>query len=440
MSGTRRPEAPHHRWSAAQPLMWGFLTLLLLVGGFGAWSVLTRLSGAIIAPGQLEVEQQRQVVQHPDGGVVAEIHVVDGQEVQAGDILVSLDGKLMRYELAIVENQLFDLLARRARLEAERDDAAAVVYPAELLEAAAARPEVAELVDGQTKLFEARRETLSQEIDQFSKRTAQIRSQIDGIDAQSAAMTSQQALIEQELATQQGLLDKGLAQVARVLALQREQARIEGQIGALQASRAEAEGRVTETDIEILRLSSTRREEAITQLRDIGYRELELAERRRALAEQVERLDIRAPTSGIVLGLTVTTPRAVVRAAEPVLYIIPQDRPLVIVAQVPTIHIDQVHVGQPARLIFSAFSQSTTEELQGHVTVVSADVLTDERTQIPYYRTEIDLDPGEIDKLEGLVLVPGMPVEAFIRTDDRTPLAYLLKPFTDYFTRAFRET
>jgi len=380
------------------------------------------------------------VVQHPEGGVVAEINVVDGQEVQAGDILIRLDGDLLRSELAIVENQLFELFARRARLEAERDDADTIAFVDELTEAAQTRPEVAEMIDGQVKLFEARRETLAQQIDQMGKRSAQIRSQIDGIDAQKAAMATQQSLIKEELATQQELLDKGLAQVARVLALQREEARLEGQVGSLVASRAEAEGRITEMDIEILRLSSTRREEAITQLRDIGYRELELAERRRSLTEQVERLDIRAPTSGVVLGLAVTTPRSVIRAAEPVLYIIPQDRPLVIAAQVPTIHIDQVQVGQPVRLLFSAFSQSTTEELQGHVTVVSADALVDERTQMSYYRAEIDLDPGEIDKLGGLVLVPGMPVEAFIRTDDRTPLAYLLKPFTDYFVRAFRET
>jgi HlyD family secretion protein len=429
-----------HKWSAARPLFWGGLTLLLLVGGFGAWSVMTQLSGAIIAPGQLEVEQQRQVVQHPEGGVVAEINVVDGQAVQAGDILIRLDGDLLLSELAIAENQLFELFARRARLEAERDDTDTITFHDELIEAARTRPEVAELVEGQVNLFEARRETLMQEVEQRGKRNAQIRSQIEGIDAQIESMSTQRRLIEEELATQQDLLDKGLAQAARVLALQREEARMEGQVGALVASRAEAEGRITETDIEILRLASVHREEAATQLRDIGYRELELAERRRSLTEQVERLDIRAPVSGIVLGLTVTTPRSVIRAAEPVLYIIPQDRPLVIAAQVPTIHIDQVRVGQPVRLLFSAFSQSTTEELQGHVTVVSADVLTDERTQMSYYRAEIDLDPGEIDKLNGLVLVPGMPVEAFIRTDDRTPMAYLLKPFTDYFVRAFRET
>jgi HlyD family secretion protein len=274
----------------------------------------------------------------------------------------------------------------------------------------------------------------------MAKRNGQIRNQIEGIDAQSKALIEQLRLIEQELETQQGLLERGLAQASRVLELQREQARLQGQVGSLTASRAEADGKITENDIAMLQLRSTRREEAATQLRDIGYNELELAERRRSLTEQVERLDIRAPVSGVVLGLTVTTPRSVIRAADPVLYIIPQDRPLVIAAQVPTIHIDQIHVGQPARLHFSAFSSRTTEELQGSVIQVAADATTDERTGMAFYRIEIELNPGEIDKLEGLVLVPGMPVEAFIRTDDRTPMAYLVKPFTDYFVRAFRET
>jgi HlyD family secretion protein len=434
--------APHaaRAWSARRPLLWGFLTLLIIVGGLGTWSVMTNLAGAIIASGQLEVEQKRQVVQHPDGGVVAEINVTEGQEVKAGDILLRLDGEMMRSELAIVENQLFETLARRARLEAERDDADGLTFNPELVAAAANRAEVAELTEGQVNLFQARRETLAQQIDQMAKRNSQIRNQIEGIDAQSTALLEQLRLIEQELETQQGLLERGLAQVARVLELQREQARLQGQVGSLTASRAEAEGKITENDIAMLQLRSTRREEAATQLRDIGFNELELAERRRSLTEQVERLDIRAPVSGVVLGLTVTTPRSVIRAADPVLYIIPQDRPLVIAAQVPTIHIDQIHVGQPARLHFSAFSSRTTEELQGSVVVVAADATTDERTQMAYYRIEIELNPGEIDKLDGLVLVPGMPVEAFIRTDDRTPMAYLVKPFTDYFVRAFRET
>lgn len=433
-------QKPKKPFSARGPVALGLATVLALVGGFGAWSVTTVIDGAIVAPGRLEVEQNRQVVQHPDGGVVSEIRVEDGQVVKAGDVLVRLDGTLLQSELSIVEGQLFELFARRGRLEAERDDAARIMFPAELVRVAATRPEFAELMDGQQRLFDARRDTLARQSEQLGKRAQQTRSQIEGVDAQIAALTSQLDLIAQERASVQELFDKGLAQVSRLLGLEREEARLQGQVGELTASRASSEGRITEIELEVLRLAAARREEANTQLRDIGYRELELVERRSALVERLARLDVTAPVEGIVLGLTVTTPRAVVRPAEPLLYLVPQDRPLVIAAQVSPTDIDQVHPGQVARLMFPAFSTRTTPELRGTVVMVSADALADERSGMTYYRAEILPDPGEVDKLEGLTLLPGMPVESFIRTDARSPLAYLVKPFTDYFVKAFRES
>ena len=383
-------------------LLSGYVMLALLLGGFGVWSVTARISGAVIASGQIEVEQQRQIVQHPDGGVVDLISVQDGDLVKAGDLLIRLDGSALLSELAIVEGQLYEIQARRARMAAERDDATAITFPADLLELAKSRPEVAEQIEGQINLFDARAETLSKQIGQMDERRAQTRSRIGGIDAQIVALQSQLDLILKELVDQQALLDKGLAQASRVLALQRE--------------------------------------EANTTLRDLGYQELELAERRRALAERISRLEIRAPVSGIVLGMQVTTPQAVLRPADPVLYLIPQDRPLVIAAQVSPLHVDEVFAGQEARLHFASFSARTTPELMGHVTVVSADALHDQNTQSSYYRAEIVLQPGEVEKLENLVLLPGMPVEAYIKTADRTPMSYLLQPFTDYFKKAFRES
>jgi HlyD family secretion protein len=427
-------------WSARRPLIQGFLALAVLVLGFGLWGAYASISGAIIASGQIEVEQNRQVVQHPDGGVVSEIRVTEGQTVVAGDVLIRLDGVQIKSEFAIVDGTLTEFRARRARLEAERDGATAPVFPPDLLDEAAKRPEVAEQVEGQIKLFEARAETSAREAEQLTRRIGQIQSQIKGIDAQAEALTIQLGLIREELTAQQTLLDKGLAQATNVLALQREEARLMGQVGELTATRAQAEERITETEVQIDRIAVIRREEATSQLRDMGPQELELAERRRALAERIDRLDIRAPVSGVVLALAVTTPRAVLRAAEPVLYIVPQDRPLLIAAQVPPIHIDQIHVGQQAELVFSSFSSRTTPHLMGKVTMVSADAFTDQQTRASYYRIEIVLDPGEIEKLEGLALVPGMPVEAFIQTEARSPIAYLIKPFTDYFGRAFRES
>lgn len=434
------PRDAGSQWSARSPLILGFATVGLLFFGFGGWSVLTEISGAIVAPGQIQVEQSRQVVQHPDGGVVEAIDVVEGQTVKAGDLLVKLDGSLLQSELAIVEGQLYEMQARRARLEAERDDADHVTIPPDLADQASQSADVAEQMEGQVRLFAARRDTLARQTEQLQKRAAQTQSQIEGIDAQIAAMDQQLKLIREELTDQRDLLKRGLAQSSRVLSLEREEARLMGEAGDLTANRASNEGRKTEIELEILRLAAERREQASEQLRDIGSQELELTERRRALREKIDRLDVRAPVSGVVLGLQVTTPRAVVRGAEPLLYIIPQDRPLVIQAQISPLHIDEVHVGQDVRLVFPAFSSRTTPELFGSVAVVSADALTQENTGQTFYRAEIVLKPEELAKLSGLTLLPGMPVEAFIQSGERTPMAYLLKPFTDYFARAFRET
>lgn len=428
------------RWSATRPLWVGFMTIALLVGGFGGWSLLTQIAGAVIAAGQIEVENNRQIVQHPDGGVVAEILVTEAQEVRAGDVLIRLEGAQLHSELAIVEGQLFEAMARRARLEAERDEADAPTFPAELIAASTAQPQVMELLEGQRNLFFSRRDTLDKQTQQLEKRSTQIADQTIGIDAQIAALTTQIDLIAQEMADQKTLLAKGLAQNSRVLALEREAAQLQGSVGELTASRAQNQGRATEIELEILRLAALRREEASTQLRDIGQTELELIERRAALRERVARLEIRAPVSGLVLGLTVTSPQSVLRPADPVLYIIPQDRPLVITARVDPIHVDEVHVGQSVRLVFPSLSARTTPEIQGHVTNVSADALIDNATNQPFYRVDVLMDAGEMDKLAHETLLPGMPVQAFIATGARTPMAYLLKPFTDYFRAAFRET
>ncbi|MEL6914572.1 MAG: HlyD family type I secretion periplasmic adaptor subunit [Pseudomonadota bacterium] len=427
-------------WSARRPLTFGLIGLALLVGGFGTWATQANISGAIVASGRIEVDRNRQVVQHLDGGVVAELIVDEGADVAAGEVLIRLDDTLLRSELALIEGQLWETTARRARLEAERDGTETIAFPAALLQAEG-NADVADLIEGQRRLFAARGETVAARIEQLEKRRGQIEDQTDGIDAQLAALERQVELIDQELEGQQDLLDRGLAQLGRVLALEREEANLLGSIGELRASRAQAEGRVTEIDIEMLSLRSTRREEAITQLRDIRFNEVELIERRAGLLERLNRLDITAPVSGVVYGLTVFTERAVIRAAEPVLFIVPQDRPLIIAAEVDPIHIDQVFVGQNVTLRFSALDQRTTPELEGQVLQLSADAFEDEATRASFYRAEIILSEGQIARLpEGVSLIPGMPVESFIRTDDRTPLAYLVKPLADYFSRAFRES
>lgn len=438
---TADPRKPpvDRRFRAAAPVTLGFLALLVLLGGFGYWAAVTQIAGAVVAGGQIEVELNRQIVQHPDGGVVAEILVKEGDSVARDQLLVRLDGTQQRSELSVVEGQLYEILARIGRLEAERDAARDITFDPELLAAAKANPVYADLIDGQQRLFEARATSLARETEQLGKQLEQIASQITGIDAQIAALATQIDLIGQELANQQELLAKGLAQVTRVLALQREQASLEGRKGELIASRAQAGERITEIEISIERLQTKRQEEAITTLRDLGYSQIELSERRRALIERIGRLDIRAPVSGIVYGMQVVALRSVIGPAAPVLYLIPQDRPLIIAMRVSPLNIDLVHVGQEVTLRFTAFDSRTTPELLGEVTQISADAFADERIG-QFYRAQVRLKEGEVARLpQGLFLVPGMPVEAFIRTGDRTPLEYLVKPLSDYFNRAFRE-
>ncbi|MBU2983019.1 HlyD family type I secretion periplasmic adaptor subunit [Lentibacter algarum] len=428
------------RWPARMPVFVGLLATLLLVGGFGGWAVFSSLAGAIVASGRVEVEQNRQVVQHLDGGVVAQILVEEGDTIVAGDILLELDSTTLRSELSIVESQLFEVLSRRARLEAERDEDDTFTVDQELTELAATNTEIADLIEGQKRLFAARREGVSRERAQLAKQRDQISDQVRGLNAQTAALSEQIALIGEELKNQESLLERGLAQSSRVLSLQREAARLKGNVGELTAQMAQAEGRIIESELESLKLAGTVREEAISQLRDLRVQEHELRERRLSLKDRLSRLSITAPVSGVIYGLTVNTPRSVLRPAEPVLYIVPQDRPLVIAAQVPPIHIDQVYAGQKVNLRFSALDQRRTPELSGQVVHVSPDSFTDEARGTSYYRAEIILAEGEIDKLpEGSVLIPGMPAEAYILTSERSPLDYLIKPFSDYFEGAFRD-
>lgn len=433
---TRTPKNPKQRWSTTGPMTLGLLALLVLVGGFGTWSVMAQISGAVITSGQIEVDRNRQVIQHPDGGVVEAILVQEGDTVAKGDTLIRLDASLLRSELAVVEGQLFEIIARRGRLEAERDNKAMLTFDPKLAEVV----QGTDLIAGQTRLFDARLESNMRAIEQLQQQRAQISSQILGITAQQTALVTQSDLIQQELSNQQALLRQQLIQASRVLALQREEANLLGRVGELTASAAQAAERRTEIEIQILTLASTRREEAITRLRDLQSNELELSERRRTLRQRLDRLDLRAPVSGVVYGMQVFAEQSVIRGAEPVMFLVPQDRPLVIATKVQPTDIDQIYLGQKVTLRFSAFDQRRTPELLGTVTLVSADIFLDDATQASYYQAEIQLNAGEAKKLpDDMVMIPGMPVEAFVRTADRSPMDYLIKPLADYFAKAFRE-
>ena len=426
-------------WSARAPLALGFIAIAVLVGGFGAWAALSNIAGAVVASGQIEVERNRQAVQHPQGGVVLTLDVIEGQRVAEGEILMRLDPSTIRSNLTVIRAQLNEWRARQARLEAERDLATRIAFPADLLETAATDPDLADVLEGQRNLFAARAETLAQEVDQLGRRADQIRAQIDGFTAQDQALRDQRSLVLAELENVQNLVERGLAEASRALSLQREAARLLGSIGEIEAASAEAAGRITEIELQVLQQQTARREEAIAELREVRVQQAELIERQRVLERQMEDSEIRAPVAGVVYGLAVFGARSVVQAAEPVLYLVPQDRPLVISTRIAPTDVDEVFVGQAVTLRFPAFDMRTTPELFGLVRQVSADAFVDGASGASFYEAEIVLNEGETSRLGGETLLPGMPVEAFIRTEDRTPLAYLLRPLADYFNRAFRE-
>lgn len=428
------------QWSVRGPLIVGFICILVLFGGFGLWAVLARIDGAIVVSGQVQVEQNRQVVAHRDGGEVASVKVSEGDLVEAGQLLLQISGRELVSTLAITEGQLFEAMARAARLQAERDEADEIVFAPELLDRAQTDNDVARLIAGQLDLFTARRLTAQKEIEQLGKRRAQITAQIAGFMAQRSALEQQLALIDEDLVSQEALLKRGLTQQSSVNALRREQVGTAGQIGSLTAAMAQAESQGTETELQILKLSSDRRESAITALRDIQARSLELRQQRENLQERLKRLDVRAPLSGVVYDLSVFGAGAVVTSAQPLLFIVPQDRPLVVAARVSPIHVDKVYPGQPVRLRFSTFDSRTTPEINGSVTKISADAFIDDATRTSYYLVEIRINEDQRSLLPaGSVLIPGMPVETYMSTGERSPLAYLTKPLTDYFVRAFRE-
>ncbi|TCM76980.1 HlyD family type I secretion periplasmic adaptor subunit [Rhodovulum steppense] len=424
---------------ARMPLAVGIVAIVLLVGGLGGWSVATSIAGAVVATGTVKVESDRQVVQHPEGGVVGEILARDGDAVAAGDVVLRLDGTFLRSELAIVERQLFEIEARKARLEAERDGVETLVI-GELSGFEHLDPDwMRGQIEGQTSLFAARRVALAQELEQLDEQRSQIENQIEGTLSQIAALEKQLGLVERELTDKQTLFDQNLVPVGQVLALQRDEAGLEGEIGRLMSQAAESRARISELAVRALRLVDTRREEAISQLRDLQYAEIELAERRLSLAERLSRLEVRSPADGVVFGSSIFAVRAVVQGGAPIMYVVPGGQALQVSARIEPSDIDQVFPGQPVSLRLTSYDSRTTPELPGEVLRISADSLFDEATRMTYYEAVILPDTSVLADMPNVQLMPGLPVDVFLRTRDRSPLSYLVRPLKIYFDRALRE-
>ncbi len=427
----------HHR-SIRRHLLAGCTAVLVLVGGIGGWATNTEISGAVIAPGQLVVDSNVKKIQHPAGGVVGELRVKDGDFVKEGDVVARLDVTQTRANLAIVTTALDELAARQARNEAERDGAARVSFPADLL-ARVGDPDVLHVTRGEQTLFELRRLAREGLKAQSREQIAQLEQQIQANVEQVTAKAKEIDWIQQELKGIRELWKQNLIPFSRLTALERDAARLEGERGALVATIAQTRGRIAETQLKIIQVDEDLRTEVGKDLAEIRGKKSELTEKRVAAEDQLKRTDLIAPQDGKVFQRTVHTIGGVIQAGEAIMLIVPDADTLIIEAKVAPQQIDQLHLRQQATLRFVAFNQRTTPELKGEVIRIGADVTQEEKKNEAYYSVRIRISDSELARFEGLKLVAGMPVEAFIQTAPRTVMSYLVKPMQDQITRAFRE-
>lgn len=425
------------RRSIRRHLLVGAAAALVLIGGMGGWAATTELAGAVIAPGQLVAESSVKLVQHPLGGVVIELNVVDGDIVQAGDVLARFDDTSIKASLEIIIQSLQQLEAREARLKAELEGSEAVDFP-EVLTAQSGDAQISELLAAETRLFELRRMALASQAGQLRERVLQLRAEISGIETQITAKEREQALLEAELVNTRSLLEQELISSERVTALDRELARAEGQLGQFVAAAAQARGKIAEIELQIVQLEQTFGSDTAAELSEVQAKSAELRERRIAGEGELSKTTIRAPQSGQVHELAIHTIGGVAGAGETLMRIVPIADALSIEVNIAPQDIDQVHVGQQVLVRFSAFNLRTTPELNGTVTRLSPDLTRNPQTGLAYYTARIAVDEGELERLPNLTLTSGMPVEAFIQTGERTALSYLTKPIADQIMRSFR--
>jgi HlyD family secretion protein len=435
MSNKSKPSA---RRSIRRHTTVGLSAALLLVVGCGGWAVVTELSGAVVAPGTVVVDSHVKKVQHPTGGVVGEILARDGDQVRVGDVVIRLDETVAKANLAMVVKSLDELAARQARLEAERDGLPEIVFPSAIT-SRRAEPDLASLLSGEKRLFETRREARAGQKSQLKERVAQLQEQIDGTNLQAAAKADEIKLIQDELTGVQELWRKNLVPITRLTALKREETRLRGERGQLISTVAQAKGRISETALQILQIDQDLRSEVSKELREVQAKVAELVERKVAAEDQLKRIDIRAPQDGVVHQSIVHTVGGVINAGEALMLVMPVADDLSIEVKVSPQDIDQLQPGQDTMLRLAAFNQRTTPELKGRVSLIAADLVTDQRTGVQHYPVRIAFAEGERERLGAAKLLPGMPVESFIQTGYRTVFSYLTKPLSDHLAKAFRE-
>jgi HlyD family secretion protein len=417
-------------------VVFGFVLVVLLFVGFGGWAASSSLSGAVIAPGRVVIESSVKKIQHLTGGIVKEIRVKNGDRVEAGDILLRLDDTQTKATLGIVQSQLNELTARKARLAAERDGATVIEFPAGFEDLTA---EIRQIAAGERRLFDAKIKTAEIKKAQLRERIGQYNNEIDGLVKQEKSKAQESALVTEERARLEDLYRRQLLPVTRVLAMRRDAVRIEGEDGALLAQIARLRGQIYEVQLKIVEIGETIMLDAQNDYRDTEGRIAELDERKIAAEDLLERVDIRAPRSGLVHELAVHTVGGVVGPGEVIMGIVPMGESRTIEVHVTPTDIDHVAADQAVLLRFPAFNQRTTPEITGTISRIAAEVSHDTESGATYYTARVEVADAELAKLKDLKLIAGMPVEAFIQTGTRSALSFLTKPVTDQIARAFKE-
>jgi HlyD family secretion protein len=427
------------RRSLCRNLTAGSVALLFLFGAVGGWAGTTQLSGAVIASGLLVIDGNVKKVQHPTGGVVQELLVHEGQRVKAGDVLVRLDDTVVRANLVAITKSLNQLRVRRARLSAERDGLAVVNVPKSLI-SHLSQDDVEAVMANERRLFDDRIAARLGQKARLAEQIAQYRQEIVGLEEQKSAKLEEYDLIQLELKGLRDLYDQGTITLNRVNNLERNAVRLRGEAGQLVSSIARTETRISEANIQLLQVDQEMRTDVAAEWRDLENEEVALQQKEAAALNELKHIEVKAPIAGAIHQLTVHTVGGVIAPAETLMHIVPQSSPLVVDARISPQDVDQLAVGQFTTLRLTAFNRNTTPELSGVLARISADLETDQMTGTVFYRAAIEIPETELKRLPSdLALMPGMPVEAFIKTSDRTLLSYLAKPITDHAHRAFRE-
>ncbi|ABI93423.1 HlyD family type I secretion periplasmic adaptor subunit (plasmid) [Roseobacter denitrificans] len=425
------------RLSMRSVFLAGLIGLVALLGGVGFWAGTTLINGAVIAQGQAVVRGNAKQVQHLDGGIVADILVQDGDGVQAGDVLIRLDPTLVRMNLDVTRQRLADALTQQARLRAEQQGLGTLtfVYPDLPFE----MPDMAANEAGQRAIFTARAAVQTGGRDQLAEAFRQFENQIEGLTSQMEAISAQIGFVSKDLDNMQVLVERNLARQSQLNDLNRTRADLEGRRAALASDIAQLSNARREAEIQTLQSERSFQESVVTDLRTITSQVDELILDIVTRAAQLDRINIRAPAAGIVHELQISTVGGVIDPGQVIAEIIPQDQALDFELRVQPQDIDQVYIGQEAETLIAAFDVNETPKLIGSVARISPNAIVDPQTGQSYYLINLTVPAEEIARLGGLRIKPGMPVEAYLATGERTVLGYLISPVTTQMRRAFRQ-